>query len=167
MTRRIVIIVLVGTLLAAAVPAWRYFFPDDETLVIRTLDAAADAVGCAPGDSMPDAIGKLRRLEALLDDQVEFDLRTNRETHGRTFGRGEIVSILAGERRAGSRMKVELTDFTVAVDGNSAGTEAAATIYYKNGDREFSLQEELKFELVRRDGKWRISRVGVRNFMEK
>lgn len=167
MTRRIIIIVLIGAALAAAVPVWRHFFPDDETRIKRVLDSAADAVGCDPGDSAPTAIGKLRRIESLLDDQVEFDLRANRETYGRTFARGEIVSLLAAERRAGSRMKVELTDFTVVIDKDSAKTEAAATIQYKNGDREFSLQEEIKFELVRRDGKWRISRVGVRNFMEK
>ena len=167
MTRRVVIIVLAAAALAAAVPAWRYFFPDDETRIIRTLDAAAGAVGCSPGESAPAAIGKLRRIESLLDDQVEIDLRANRETRGRIFARGEIVSLLAGERRAGSRMKVELTDFTVVVAGDSAKAEAAGTILYKNGEREFSLQEELKFELVRRDGKWRISRVEIRNFMEK
>ena len=168
MTRRIVIIaVLVGAALAAAVPLYRYFFPDDETRIIRALEGAADAVSCAAGESAPAAIGKLRRLEALLDDQVEFDLRANRETHGRVFGRGEIVGIVAGERRAGALLKVELTDFTVTVKGDSAKAEAAAAIRYQRGDREFSMQEELKFSLVRRDKKWRIAQVVIRNFMEK
>ena len=168
MTRRIVIIaILVAAALAAAVPLYRYFFPDDETRIIRVLDAAADAVSCVPGESAPAAIGKMRRLEALLDEQVEFDLRANRETHGRVFARGELVSIVAGERRAGARLKVELTDFTVTVDGDSAKAEAAAAVRYQRGDRDFSMQEELKFSLVRRDKKWRIAQVVIRNFMEK
>ena len=167
MTRRIVIIVVLVVAALAAVPAYRYFFPSDETRIVRTLDAAAEAVSCAPGESVPAAIGKLRRLEALLDDQVEFDLRANRETHGRVFGRGEIISIVAGERRAGAQLKVELSDFTVTVDGDSAKAEAAAAVRYKRSDREFSMQEELKFSLVRRDKKWRIAQVVIRNFMEK
>lgn len=167
MTRRIVVIVLVGALLVAGVLAWRHFFPGDETRIVRTLNAAADAVGIAPGESAPTAIGKLRRLESLIDEQVEIDFRAHRETYGRPFARGEIVSILAAERRTGTQLKVDLADFTVAIAGDTARVEAAATVRYKNGAREFSPEEEIRFELIRRDGKWRISRVNIRNFMEK
>lgn len=167
MIRRIVIIVLAGALLAAGVLAWRYFFPDDETRIKRVLDSAADAVGIASGESAPTAIGKLRRLESLLEEQVEVDIRANRETYGRIFARGEIVNILMAERRTGTQLKVELADFTVTITDDTARVEAAATVRYKNGAREFSPEEEIRFELVRREGKWRIARVYIRNFMEK
>ena len=167
MTRLLVIVIAAAALLTTGFFAWRYFFPDDETRIIRTLESAADAVGCSPGESAPAASGKIRRIESLIGDSIDIDLRVERETRGRTFSRGEIVAVLANERRSGARVKVELADFTVAVAGDSADAEAAATIYYRNGEREFSQQDELKIGLVRRDGKWLITRLHIRNFMEK
>jgi len=166
--RLLVIIAAALVLVGAGVLAWKIFFPDEKARIIRTLRDAAEAVAIDRGDSAATMLIKTRRLETLLDDTVDVSLRANRESVSGSLERRNIISMLAAARRSGVAMNGKLSDFSVAIDGDRARVEAAASIRYRRqGDQEFLQQEDLDIELVRRDGEWLITKVAIRNFMEK
>ena len=167
--RRIIIIVLAAlALVGAGLLAWKLFFPDEKARIIRTLDDAADAVAIDRNEPATALLIKTRRLEALLDDTVDVSLRANREHFSGSPERRQIISMLATARRSGIAVRGKLSDFSVVIDGDRAYVEAAASVWYRPRDgQEFTQQEDLNIELVRRDGNWLISKVAFRNFMEK
>jgi hypothetical protein len=166
--RLLVIIAAALVLVGAGVLAWKIFFPDEKARIVRTLRDAAEAVAIDRADSAATMLIKTHRLETLLDDTVDVSLRANRESVSGSLERRNIISMLAAARRSGVAMSGKLSDFSVAIDGDRAHVEAAASIRYRRqGDQEFLQQEDLDIELVRRDGNWLITKVAIRNFMEK
>ena len=167
MTRRTIAIIL-GTvaLIGAAVLAWNWFF-DQKARVRRTIEAAAAALEIKEGESAAAGLAKVHKLEQLLDDSIDVRIRFNRQTYVGKHDRRDAMTGLAALRRAGVKLKVKLSDFNIAVDGDTAHAEAAATIEGRNGNQDISLQEDVEFDLVRRNGEWLISRIAIRNFMEK
>ena len=153
--------------IGAGVLIWRVFFPGDETRIIRTLEAAADALEISAGESPAAALAKIHRLELRLDDKVDVQLRFNRRTYTGGYERREAMTGLAALRKTGVTLKVKLSDFNVTVRNDTAHVEAAATVEGRNNGGDISLQEDLDVDLVRRDGEWLISKIAIRNFMEK
>ena len=147
--------------------AWKIFFPDEKARVVRALDDAAEAVCFEPGDPPAAMLVKTRRLEAALDDRVDVTIRVDRRDYERVMEKKEIVALFTAGRRAGGSLKAGLSDHSVEISGDRAVAEATGSIRYANGGREFSQQEDVTVELLRRDGKWLISRVRFRSFMEK
>ena len=167
MTRRIIVIIIVtAALIGAALLAWHWFF-DQKARVVRTLEAAAAAMEIKEGESAAVALAKVHKLEQRLDDSIDVKIRFNRQTYTGKHDRRDAMTGLAALRKAGVKLKIKLSDFNVTVNGDAAHAEAAATVEGKNGSQDFSLQEDIEFDLVRRDGEWLISRIAIRNFMEK
>lgn len=167
MTRRKIAVILgIAALIGAAFLVWHFIF-DQKARVVRTLEGTADALEIGEGESPAAALAKVHKLELRLDDNIDVKIRFNRQTFTGRYGRGEAMTGLAALRRAGVKLKVKLSDINVTIAGDTAHAEAAATIEGKNGGEEFSLQEDVEFDLVRRDGEWLISRIAIRNFMEK
>ena len=154
-------------LIGAGVVIWRVFFPGEETRVVRSLEAAAAALEIEAGESKPAALAKIHKLEQHLDDGIDVRLRFERQTYTGRYERRDAMAALAALRNAGVKLKIKLSDFQVAVSGDTAHAEAAATIEGRRGNEDFSLQEDVEFDLVRRDGEWLISKIAIRNFMEK
>ena len=168
MTRRKIAAILgIAALIGAAALVWWVFFPGDKILVARKLDAVAAALEIREGESPAAALAKVHKLEQLLDDSIDVGIRFNRRTFTGKYERRDAMTALAALRKAGVKLKVKLSDVTVTVDGDTAHAEAAATVEGKNGGQEFSLQEDVEFDLVRRDGEWLVSKIAIRNFMEK
>ena len=168
MTRRTVSIVLgAAALIGAALLIWHVFFPGDKVRIVRALDAAADAVAIEEGESAAVALAKIHKLELRLDDHVDVQLRFNRQTYTDRYERREAMTGLAALRKSGVKLKVKLSDFQVTVSGDTAHAEAAATVEARRNGEDLPLQEDIEFDLVRRDGEWLISGVAIRNFMEK
>ena len=168
MTRRKLAAVLwAAALIGAAALIWWVFFPGDKIRVARTLDAAAAALEIREGESPASALAKIHKLELRLDDSIDVKIRFNRQTFTGRYERRDAMTGLAALRRAGVKLKIKLSDVTVTVSGDTAHAEAAATIEGKNGGQDFSLQEDVEFDLVRRDGEWLVSKIAIRNFMEK
>lgn len=167
---RIVLLALLALGAAAgAFYAWRFFFPDERTRVIRTLTAAADAAALVPGEAPALALAKLRRLEGCLDDHIAVRWRWNGRDDEKSFSRREVVSLLALARKSGGVLRIEFGDFEVFLSGDAARVETTAQISGGSvkGRWSDSQQEDISVELVRRDGKWLVARVGIRRFMEK
>ena len=168
MTRRnLVIVFWVAALAGAAILIWRVFFPGDKVRVVRTLKAAAAAVEIEEGESKPVALAKIHKLELRLDDGIDVKIRFNRQDYTGRYDRRDAMTGLAALRKGGVKLKVKLSDFQVTVSGDTAYVEAAATVEGRRNGQDFSLQEDLEVGLVRRKGEWLISKIAIRNFMEK
>ena len=165
--RRLVIILWSAALIGAAFLIWRVFFPGDKVRIVRTLEAAAAALEIEDGESKPAALAKIHRLELRLDDGIDVQLRFNRQIYTGRYERRDAMAALAALRNAGVKLKVKLSDFNVTVSGDTAHAEAAATVTGRRNGEEFSLQEDLEVDLVRRKDEWLISKIAIRNFMEK
>ena len=154
---------------AGAFYAWRFFFPDEKTRVVRALTAAADAAALVPGEAPALALAKLRRLEGCLDDHVVVRWRWDGRDDEKSFSRREVTSLLALARKAGGVLKIEFGDFEVFLNGDAARVETTAQVSGGSvkGRWSDSQQEDVSVDLVRRGGKLLVSRVGIRRFMEK
>lgn len=167
MTRRNAAILLgIAALIGAALLAWRIFFPDDEARIVRCLDRAAEAVTIREGEP-PVAPVKLHKLDQLLDDRIEFNVRFNRQEYAGSLERGEVPAKLTVLRKSGLKFDLKLSGYGVVISGDAARVEAEASVTGVARGEKFSLQEDVEISLVRRGGEWRISRIHCRNFMEK
>lgn len=167
--RRIVAALSLLALVGAGVLVWRVFFPGEKALIVRRLNAAADAVAVTPGESGAAALVKLHRVESLLDARIDCRVRFRRQTWNENVERGLVLSALGALRKNRIRLSVKLDHFRVTVDGDSARVEAEAQIDAADagGKWKDSRQEDVVFGLVRRNGEWLISEVAVRDFMVK
>lgn len=167
MPKWVLVTIIAAVALGAGFLAWKIFFPDEEARIIRMLDDTAEAASFERNEPPAAMLIKTRRIEAALDDRVDIAIRVERRDYERIMEKKDIVTAITAGRRAGGKLKIKLSDASVKISGDKAIVEATAAVSYKNGDREFSPQEDATLELVRRDGNWLISRVRLRSFMEK
>ncbi len=164
--RIIAVTLAILALAGAAVLLWRLVFPDDEARIVRTIDRAAEAVAIKNGEP-PVAPVKMHKLEMLLDERIEYNLRFNRREFSGSLERREVLANLAVLRKSGLKFDLKISGQNVSVEGDAARTEAEASITGVANGESFSLQEDVEISLVRRNGEWLISRIHCRNVMEK
>ena len=164
--RFIAVALAVLALAGAAVLLWRLIFPDDEARIVRTIDRAAGAVAIKAGEP-PVAPVKLHKLEMLLDERIEYNLRFNRREYAGSLERRDVLANLTVLRKSGIKFDLKISGHTVSIEGDTALAEAEASITGVANGESFSLQEDVEISLVRRNGEWLIARIRCRNFMEK
>ena len=168
--RRIALLSLCAAALAAAgIWLWRIGFPSEERKIMRILNECADSAGFRADEPPAAAMLKLRRLEPHLDHRVTIRWRRNGSVREQEFDRRELLGHLASTRKYLKELRVELSDFGVTLDGGSAVAEGSAQIAgtARSQRRDDPALEEVRIELVRRDGAWRVAAVDVRDFMER
>ena len=168
--RRIVIWSLAAAaLVAAGVWLWRVGFPSEEQKIVRLLDECAETAGFRSGEPPAAAVLKLRRLDDRLDDRVTIRWRRRGSIHEQEFDRRELIGHIASTRKYLKELRVELSDLAVTVGGDTAVVEGSAQLAGTAQGRRWDdpVLEDLRIELVRRDGAWRVSAVTVRDFMER
>jgi|GEM_PF-5490243 len=168
--RRLFIMLLVAAVFAAAgVWLWRNCFPSDERRIVRLLDECAETASFRSGEAAAPALLKLRRLDSRLDDRVTIRWRRGGAIHEQVMERRTLVGHLASTRKYLKELRVKLSDLGVTVSGDSAVAEGSAQLAGTAQSRRWDdpVLEDVRIELVRRDGAWRVAAVTVRDFMEK
>ena len=152
-------IVGVGALvLAAAVFGWRTVFPSDERQIRRQLTRVAEHVNEKPQGL--SAIAQAADVASAFADDVVIDLGEGTPIRGRDM----VMGIVARLQPRTSRYEVRIRDMDVRVDdAGSASVDLSATTSGDNGmdAREFQLA------MVKRDGRWLITRVTPVHVLEK
>lgn len=171
MTRnRIVVLSLCAAALAAAgIWLWRVGFPSEEQKIVRLLHECAATASFRADEPPAAAVLKLRRFDSYLDDRVSIRWRRHGNIREQEFERKELVGHIASTRKYLKELRVELSDLGVTVNGDAAVAEGSAQIAgtSRSQRRDDPALEEVRIELVRREGAWRVAAVAVRDFMER
>lgn len=157
--------------LAAGAGFWYWrVFNSDERKITRVLEECAETAGFHQGEAPAGAFLKLRKLEELLTGEVDATIRIQGRTYRERLGRKEIIQRLAGVRKFTSYLEIELSDLAITVTGDTASADASVQLKAAGGGVDKyrdSAVEEVRFTLVRSDGKWRVSAVRAKDFMER
>ncbi len=168
--RRIAVLLLCAAAFAAAgVWLWRIGFPSEERKIIRLLDECAETVSFRAGEPPAAAVLKLRRLDSRLADRVTIRWKRHGSIQEQEFECKELIGHVASTRRYLKALRAELSDLVVTVGGDTAVAEGSAQIsgIAREHRRNDPVSEEVRIELVRREGTWRVAAVTVRDFMER
>ena len=168
--RRFFIILLVCALVAGAgFMVWRYFSPTDERRIATLLEECADAVAFGRGEAPAGALLKLRAIESRIEDELTIRWRRRGTVQEQRLDRRAVMGHLASSRKYLSELRIDLSDLNITVDGDSAFAESSVQLsgHATGGRLDEPILEEVSFELVKRDGVWRIAAVNTRDFMEK
>lgn len=168
--RRLFIIVVVCALAAVAgVMVWQYFSPSDERRIATLLEECADAVAFGRGEAPAGALLKLRAVESRIEDELTIRWRRRGNIQEQRLDRRSVMGHLAATRKQLTDLRIDLSDLNITVNGDSAFAESSIQLsgHATGGKWDDPILEEVSFELVRRDGVWRIAAVNTRDFMEK
>ena len=169
MKKLLVIIVLAALAAGGGFWYWRTI-NSDERKIARVLEACAEAAGFRQGEAQVGAFLKLRKLEELLTPEVDATIRINDRTYQERLPVREIIQRLAGVRKMTSYLDIELSDLAVTVTGDAATADASVKVESANGGVDKyrdSAVEEVRFTLAEADGKWRVTAVRAKDFMER
>lgn len=140
---------------------WSHFFPNEEKRVRKCLEGLQEAVSFEAGGSLAGTAADSERLRSLLAPDVEVEVEMPGGGREAMSGRAEIVQAAMGARQYLRGLKVELLDVAVQVepgkDRAACSLTAKAT---QPGDRDYVVQE-MRLELVKQDGQWRLRKAAA------
>jgi hypothetical protein len=168
--RRFLFLLLIVCLLAGAgFMVWQYFSPSDERRIAALLEECADAVAFGRGEAPAGALLKLRAIESRIEDELTIRWRRRGAVQEQRLDRRAVMGHLASSRKYLSDLRIDVSDLNITVDGDSAFAESSIQLsgHATDGRWDDPILEEVSFELVRRDGVWRVAAVNTRDFMEK
>ena len=165
------VIIALAVILAAGGGFWYWHTVNsDERRIARVLEACAETAGFRQGEAQVGAFLKLRKLEDLLTPEVDASIRIHGRTYREHLPVKEIIRRLAAARKMTSYLDIELSDLDITVSGDSATADASVQFRTANGGADKnsdSTVEEVRFTLARTDGKWRVTAVRAKDFMER
>ena len=168
--KKLLFIVLLAALAAGGGFWYWRIVNSDERKIARVLEECAETAAFRQGEAPAGAFLKLRKLEDLLAPEVDATIRIQGRTYQERLSRKEIIQRLAGVRKMTSYLDIELSDLAVTVTGDSATADASVQLKTANGGVDKyrdSAVEEVRFTLIRIDGKWRVTTVRAKDFMER
>ncbi len=153
---QLVLLVLVGAL---AFWAYEKFFPSEEKKIRLFLRDLAEAASFSANDKSLARLAGAGRVAGFFSANAEINVQVPDEGSGTIQGRDEIRRVAGLARARFNSVHVEFLDMIVTLDPErlSAVAELTAKITL-TGQRDFGVQE-LKFQLKKIDGNWRITRV--------
>ncbi len=150
--------VAVLALLALSFWLWTILFPSPEKIIRRQLAGVAAAASFADNEGLVKQAARISELIGYfsVDAQITFDA----PAHGQFIlsGRSEIQELAVAARKAVRSLAVEFldVDVTLAADKQSATVDLTATAKVPS-ERNHYVQE-MKFVLMKINGKWLIVR---------
>ena len=165
------LVIVLAVVLAAGGGFWYWrTVNSDERKIARVLEECAGTAAFRQGEAPAGAFLKLRKLEELLTPEVDVTIRIQNRTYQEKLPRKEIIRRLAAVRKMTSYLEIELSDLAVTVTGDAAIADASVKVESANGGVDKyrdSAVEEVRFTLAKSDGKWRVTAVRAKDFMER
>jgi hypothetical protein len=159
MKRKLQVLLLLVVAAIALFILYRRAFPNEPRLIRQRLAALA---GAASFSQRPSALANLAAGEQLRDFftsdlQVEVDLPEG--GHATLTSREDILQAALAARATLDGLRVQFLDVNVTVGpGHETATAHLTVKATQPGDRDFFVQE-LKLQLRKEEGRWRVFRV--------
>lgn len=146
----------------AGAGAWwlhRVLFPPDATVIRRLLVDAADAASVQAGESPLEKLGAVNRLVGSCTADVEILLHTPGMRANVIRGRDQLREAAAALRAAARAGEVTLVDIGIDVEPGRSRAIAQFIARARWDGAADELIQELKVELNRAEGSWKVRRV--------
>ncbi|MBI3853821.1 MAG: hypothetical protein HY298_26650 [Verrucomicrobia bacterium] len=152
----VVLIILAGWL---GFLGYQKFFPSEEKRVRLLLADLAEVTSFPANEKPLSRLASANKLAGLFSTDAEINVQVPAEGGRSIHGRDEILQIALAVRSQISGLRVEFLDINVGLDAErqSATAELTAKVT-QSGQRDFGVQE-LKIQLKKIDGTWRITHV--------
>jgi ketosteroid isomerase-like protein len=137
---------------------WRTFFPSDERRIQKLLNGIAQTVSVPMEGKFIGGVLAADRLKGYFTPEVEVAVDVPGETRFNLTGREELAQAYIVARAHYRGLAVEFFDMQVAVAPDHASAVADLTARARQATGEMHVQE-MRLNLVRRDGEWRVQRV--------
>ena len=158
--KKIVIIGLLAIGIALlGVWGWRVFFPNDEKLIHKLLDQVAETASFRANDNPLVKLGGASKLAGFFTEDAVIHLDVPGVDLRTISGRDELIQTAAAARATVQGIKVELMDIQLGVDAEGQTATAHLTAVGKVSGSSDPLVQELRMQLRKIDGKWRIAQV--------
>ena len=152
--------IVAGALLIAAV-VWIYqiLFPGDEKLIRKLLAEAAEAAAVKPNENPIFKLAGANKLVGFFSPGAELKMYVSGTDIRSISGRDDLLQAVTAARAGLQEAKIQLHEVHVNVDPDrqSAGAQLVASAYVNGGAD--PLVQELKMQLKKIDGRWKIVRV--------
>jgi hypothetical protein len=154
------IVRLIGLAALAGLLWWggRTFFPSDERRILKLLNGIAATVSVPAEGKMVGGILAADRLKGYFTPEVEIAVEVPGETSFHLTGREELAQAYMVARTQYRGLKVEFFDVQVALAPDSGSAVADLTARARRASGELHVQE-MRMNLVRRDGEWQVQRI--------
>ena len=137
---------------------WRTFFPSDERRVQKLLAGVAATVSVPAEGKFVGGVLAADRLKGYFTPEVEVAVDVPGETRFNLTGREELAQAYMVARSQYRGLTVEFFDVQVAVAPDRTSAVADLTARARQASGELHVQE-MRVNLIRREGEWRVQRV--------
>ncbi len=146
---------------ALALGFWLYtvLFPSDESVIRKRLQTIARLASFKPGEGDLARLANVSQLTAFFTPDISMRFEGTRPELQNLSGRDTLRQLFMVARANLQRMSVRFPDMIVTVnpDGRAAMVDLTM-VADVNADKDVILQE-LKLDMTKEDGTWRVSRV--------
>lgn len=151
---------LVGLVALGALLWWGWwtFFPSDERRVTKLLNQIAATVSVPADGKFVGGVLAADRLQSYFTPQVEVAVEVPGEARFNLTGREELAQAYLLARSQYRGLTVEFFDMQVALAPGHETAVADLTARARRATGEIHVQE-LRMNLVRHEGEWRVQRV--------
>ncbi len=137
---------------------WTVLFPSPEKAVLKKISSLAATATVSAGDGNITRATKVSNLLGFFSADAEISYDISGIGAHTLSGRDEIRETAAGGFTQLSSIKVQFFDAAAHVGPDKQTAEATCTAQVNVGDgKDFGIQE-LRFQLKKIDGDWRITR---------
>ena len=152
-------LVLFAALAGAGFWLWTFFFPSPEKLVLKKVSAlAATATFSADTGNITRAT-KVSNLIGYFSTDAQIVVDIPGAGAGTLNGRDEIREAAAGGFSKLQSLDVKFLDATSKVSADKQSAEVRCTAEARIGESKDPAVQEMRFQLRKIDGEWRITRV--------
>jgi len=145
--------------LALGVWIFRILFPGDEKLIRKMLAEAAETAGIKVNENPLFKLAAAKKLVGFFSPDAVLKLDVSGMDARSINGRDDLLQAVAAALASLQEARIQLREIHVNVDPDkqSATAQLVATAYLNGGSD--PLVQELKLQLRKIDGHWKIARV--------
>lgn len=156
-------------LLGLAALCWLYtvLFPSDEAVIKKRMQTIARLASFGPGEGDLARLANVNQLANFFTQDISMQFEGTRPELQNLSGRDTLRQLLMVARSNLQRMDVRFPDIVVSVEPDRHSARVDLTVVADVNAEKGAILQELKLDLTKADGAWRIKRVETLKALER
>jgi len=138
---------------------WSVLFPSPDRVIRKRMAELAQAVSFRGHESPLATFANSSRVASFFTRDVEVKLDVPGSSAQSIQGRDEILAITQRVRLMLGSLQVQFLDINLVITSDKKSAEANLTLRAKVGGERDEIVQELKLQLNKLEGNWKIQRV--------
>ena len=152
-------VILIAVVLALGVGIFQILFPSDEKLILQLLAEAAETAAVKPNENPLFKLAGANKLVGFFSPDAVLKMDVAGVETRTINSREDLLQAVTAARAGLQEASFQLHEVHVNVNpGRQSAVAQFVATAYRNGSAD-PLVQELKMELKKIDGHWKISRV--------